>query len=159
MSYFSVSNSPERARMTTSRLTPEKTNARVAVGEGGEKGLYAMDVLTVDGLREECVEVERSFGRRVHAAYLQPSKLRVSEAHIQDEVDEQQKLEVDELRGRVRSLIRSGCWNCGAAERGFQYCEATEWRRFCFRCGRPDVPVARKTVGWAVRKREGLAQV
>jgi len=125
MSYFSVSNSPERARMTTSRLTPEKTNARVAVGEGGEIGLYAIDVLTVDELREKCVEVERSFGRRVHAAYLQPSKLRVSEAHIQDEVDEQQKLEVDELRGR-------GCWNCGAAEHGFQYGKATEWRRFCF---------------------------
>jgi len=118
-----------------------------------------MDELTVDELWEECVEVERSFGRRGHAAFLQQSKLRVSEAHIQDEVYEQRKLEVDELRGRVRSPIRSGCLNCGAAEHGFQDCEATEWRRFCFRCGRPDVPVARKTVGWAVRKRAGLTHV
>jgi len=70
-------------------LTPEKTNARAVFGEGGEKELYAMDVLTVDELWEECVEVERRFGRRAHAAYLQQSKLRVSEAHIQDEVDEQ----------------------------------------------------------------------
>jgi len=36
--------------------------------------VYAMDVLTVDELREECVEVERSFGRRGRAAYLQQSK-------------------------------------------------------------------------------------
>jgi len=36
--------------------------------------VYAMDVLTVDELREECVEVERSFGRRGRAAYLQQRK-------------------------------------------------------------------------------------
>jgi len=67
------------------------------------KRVFSMDVLTVDELWEECVEVERSFGRRGHAAYLQQSKLRVSEAHIQDEVDEQRNLEVYELRGRVRN--------------------------------------------------------
>jgi len=49
---------------------------------------YVTRLLTVDELRKECVEVERSFGRRGRAAYLQQSKLRVSEAHVQDEVDE-----------------------------------------------------------------------
>jgi len=34
--------------------------------------------------REECVEVERNFGRRGRAAFLEQSKLRVSEAHIQE---------------------------------------------------------------------------
>jgi len=47
-----------------------------------------MDELTVDELWEECVEVERSFGRRGHAAFLQQSKLRVSEAHIQEHVSQ-----------------------------------------------------------------------
>jgi len=56
-----------------------------------------------------------------------------------DEVDEQRNLEVDELRGRVRNPFRPGFLNCGAAEHGFQDCEATEGRRFCFRCGRPCV--------------------
>jgi len=51
-----------------------------------------MDVLTVDDLAEQCVQVERDFGRRGRAAFLQQRKLRVSEAHIPDEVDEQRNL-------------------------------------------------------------------
>jgi len=118
---------------------PERQLVKVVkkgLRDGIARYVYAMDVLTVDELREECVEVKRSFGRRGRAAYLQQSKLRVSEAHVQDEVDEQRNLEMDELLGRVRNPFRPGFWNRGAAEHGFQDCEATEWRRFCFRCGK-----------------------
>jgi len=106
---------------------PERQLVKVVkkgLRDGIARYVYAMDVLTVDELREECVEVKRSFGRRGRAAYLQQSKLRVSEAHVQDEVDEQRNLEVDEIRGRIRNPFRPGCWNCGAAKHGFQDCEA-----------------------------------
>nr|pir hypothetical protein 1 - fruit fly (Drosophila virilis) retrotransposon Ulysses [Drosophila virilis]CAA39966.1 unnamed protein product [Drosophila virilis] len=38
------------------------------------KYIYAMDVLTVDELRQECLEVERHMGRRSRTGYLQPSR-------------------------------------------------------------------------------------
>jgi len=60
--------------------------------DGIARYVYAMDVLTVDDLPEQCVQVERDFGLRGRAAYLQQRKLRVSEAHIPDEVDEQRNL-------------------------------------------------------------------
>jgi len=56
---------------------PERQLVKVlkkGLRDGIAKYVYAMDVLTVDELREECVEVERSFGRRGRAAYLQQSK-------------------------------------------------------------------------------------
>ncbi|KAH8361682.1 hypothetical protein KR084_011457, partial [Drosophila pseudotakahashii] len=55
--------------------------------EGIARFVYAMDLLTVDELRDECIEVERNFGRRGRATYGQPSRFghgdkpRVSEAY------------------------------------------------------------------------------
>jgi len=63
---------------------PERQFVKVVkkgLRDGIARYVYAMDVLTVDELREECVEVKRSFGRRGHAVNLQQSKLRVSEAY------------------------------------------------------------------------------
>jgi len=44
--------------------------------------------------------------------------MRVSEALIPDEVDEQQNLEVDELCGCIRNPYRPGFWHCGVAAQG-----------------------------------------
>jgi len=89
--------------ITPEKLIPERQLVNVlkkGLRNGIARFYYAMDVLTVDELWEECVEVEKT--------------LRVSEALIPDEVDEQQILEVNELRGRTRNPFRPGCWNCGA---------------------------------------------
>ncbi|XP_052854735.1 uncharacterized protein LOC128263689 [Drosophila gunungcola] len=92
--------------------------------------VYAMDVLTVDELRKECCEVERSTGRRGRATYTQPMRYSPAE-----------KAKVSEAIGPDPGEdppFRVGCWNCRAVDHGFRDCAATERRLFCYRCGKPD---------------------
>ncbi|KAM8702658.1 hypothetical protein ACLKA7_000788 [Drosophila subpalustris] len=78
--------------------------------------VYALEVYTIDQLRDECSEVEKAFGRR----------------------NPRPSFEVDEARVVQRAQRRAGCWNCESADHEFRNCMAKERKIFCYRCGRPD---------------------
>jgi hypothetical protein len=104
--------------------------------------VYAMDILTVDELRDESKEVERNFGRRGRAAYTQQPaypnfKARVHEVS-EPPPEEPPTQEVEELRKEpLKKPERMGCWNCGTVGHLFRDCESAERRLFCYRCGKP----------------------
>ncbi|XP_043064377.1 uncharacterized protein LOC122320280 [Drosophila ficusphila] len=124
---------------------PERQLVKVVkkgLRDGVARFVYAMEIFTVDELRQECIEVERSFGRRGRTSYQPPlrhpagDRPRVAEACVPE--PQEDSFDVDEMRGRPRNPFRTGCWNCGAADHGFRDCESVDRKLFCYRCGRPD---------------------
>ncbi|KAL7734776.1 hypothetical protein ACLKA6_011063 [Drosophila palustris] len=110
--------------------------------------VYALDVYTMDQLRDECSEVEKAFGRRnLRPAFdaKPPPRfgaprggMSANEIDVPTEEPEFPELEVDEARVVQRAQRRAGCWNCESADHEFRSCMAKERKIFCYRCGRPD---------------------
>nr|XP_032290091.1 uncharacterized protein LOC116650490 [Drosophila virilis] len=108
------------------------------------KYIYAMDVLTVDELRQECLEVERHMGRRSRTGYLQPSRCPqgtrpvVHEVEVPPHLTETPPGELEEAFVRSRNSSRIVCWNCRQFDHVFRDCLSKERKIFCYRCGKPD---------------------
>ncbi|KAM8702654.1 hypothetical protein ACLKA7_000784 [Drosophila subpalustris] len=110
--------------------------------------VYALDVYTIDQLRDECSEVEKAFGRRnprpAFDARPPPrfgaprGGMSANEIDVPREDSEFPELEVEEARVVQRAQRRAGCWNCESADHEFCNCMAKERKIFCYRCGRPD---------------------
>jgi len=100
---------------------PERHLVRVA-----NKGLrdriaryvYAVEVITVDELREECVEVEQSFGWRGRDSYGEQGRMRVSEVHREQELWEHGALIPWLHRGKEVAVLLS-VWTTGHGVSGF----------------------------------------
>ncbi|EDX15666.1 GD11955 [Drosophila simulans] len=69
-----------------------------------------MEVFTVDELREECIEVEQSSGRRERASYGQQRRMWVNVVKVHDEHGEQQVLE---KRSAPDPLFLLSLWTTG----------------------------------------------
>ncbi|KAL7735146.1 hypothetical protein ACLKA6_008408 [Drosophila palustris] len=110
--------------------------------------VYALDVYTMDQLRDECSEVEKAFGRRnLRPAFdVKPPPrfgaprggMSANEIDVPIEDPEFPELEVEEARVLQRAQRRAGCWNCESTDHEFRNCMAKERKIFCYRCGRPD---------------------
>ncbi|KAL7724280.1 hypothetical protein ACLKA6_005290 [Drosophila palustris] len=110
--------------------------------------VYALDVYTIDQLRDECSEVEKAFGRRNPRPAFDAKPpprfgaprggMSANEIDVPIEEPEFPELEVDEARMVQRAQRRAGCWNCESADHEFRNCMAKERKIFCYRCGRPD---------------------
>ncbi|KAM8707500.1 hypothetical protein ACLKA7_005044 [Drosophila subpalustris] len=110
--------------------------------------VYALDVYTMDQLRDECSEVEKAFGRRNPRTAFDAKPpprfgaprggMSANEIDVPIEEPKFPELEVDEARMVQRAQRRAGCWNCESADHEFHSCMAKERKIFCYRCGRPD---------------------
>ena len=110
--------------------------------------VYALEVYTIDQLREECSEVEKAFGRRNPRPAFEAKPpprfgaprggISANEIDVPIEEPEFPELEVDEARVMQRAQRRAGCWNCESPDHEFRNCMAKERKIFCYRCGRAD---------------------
>lgn len=119
--------------------------------------VYPMPIWTVDQLRIECIEAERSFPRRerashgmVHQRAYQANELAFDRSGDHELGADEGQVDVEEVRpnwqpGRAagrepgktkRTLHR---WNCEQEGHFFTDCMALQRKIFCFKCGLPDV--------------------
>jgi len=110
--------------------------------------IYALEVYSLDQLRDECSEVEKMYGRRnpKPAFDTRPTprfgvprgEMSANEIDVSVEQPTLPELEVEEARVLSREPRRTGCWNCGQPDHDFRNCMAKERKIFCYWCGRPD---------------------
>lgn len=107
--------------------------------------VYSMPVSSLEQLRVECLEVERTFFRRDPVPNPQPQfnkPIRVNE--IQEEVGNMQTF--DECEGVVEvSAIATPlvCWNCQNPGHGYRDCNSAQRNLFCFKCGKQNTVTPR----------------
>ncbi|KAM8703983.1 hypothetical protein ACLKA7_008585 [Drosophila subpalustris] len=108
--------------------------------ESVAKYVYAMDIITVDELRQECIEVERNARRRTRSGYAQQTryshgvKPSVHELECPPGEPEPPPEDVEEASMRPRLV----CWNCGGLDHMWRDCLSKERKIFCYLCGKPD---------------------
>ncbi|KAL7725668.1 hypothetical protein ACLKA6_004534 [Drosophila palustris] len=108
--------------------------------ESVAKYVYAMDIITVDELRQECIEVERNARRRTRSGYAQQTryshgvKPSVHELECPPGEPEPPPEDVEEASMRPRLV----CWNCGQFDHMWRDCLSKERKIFCYLCGKPD---------------------
>ncbi|KAM8703982.1 hypothetical protein ACLKA7_008585 [Drosophila subpalustris] len=99
-----------------------------------------MDIITVDELRQECIEVERNARRRTRSGYAQQTryshgvKPSVHELECPPGEPEPPPEDVEEASMRPRLV----CWNCGGLDHMWRDCLSKERKIFCYLCGKPD---------------------
>jgi len=104
------------------------------------KYIYAMDIITVDELRQECIEVERNLGRRTRSGYAQQPRFSQGPRHSVHEVEIPPRPPEPPLEDVEEASVRSKieCWNCRQLGHSFRDCLSKERKIFCYRCGKPD---------------------
>lgn len=101
--------------------------------------VYSMQVSSLEQLRVECLEVERTFFKRepVQPISLPNKPMRVSA--VQEESDDGEILELtddnDEIAAVNSNII---CWNCHNPGHLFKDCPSSQRSLFCFKCGKPN---------------------
>ncbi|XP_073848219.1 uncharacterized protein [Musca autumnalis] len=102
--------------------------------------VYAMNVSSLEQLRVECLEVERTFFRKDSTPILPPNNnnrpMRVSSIEVEEESNFP-ILEDDEGLGEVSAIsTQLACWNCQKLGHGFRDCPSSQRGYFCFKCGK-----------------------
>lgn len=113
--------------------------AKLNLKESLSKMMFSVTVSSVEQLRVQCLEAERLFFRREVKPIQGPTRVQryANEVHYdQDENDDCAESPDNHEVEAVSGLI---CWNCREPGHTFMECKATEWNRFCYRCGKPDV--------------------
>lgn len=100
--------------------------------------VYSMPVSSLEQLRVECLEIERTFFKKdpiPHPVPLNNRPIRVSE--IQDEPIVFENFEEPDDLAEVSAITTQlKCWNCQIAGHGFRDCSSSQRNLFCFKCGR-----------------------
>lgn len=117
-----------------------KRNVRESIG----RIVFPIAVSSVEQLRIECNEAERTFLRKdVRNIQPQPRNMRVNEVYFDQNiyipVEESASDEVGEVSALQMNRPLLVCWNCKVPGHTFMDCPSTERSVFCYRCGRPNV--------------------
>lgn len=134
-----------RARLTQN--VPEDQMVRMIkanMKESISKYVWSMPVSTVNDLRIECREAEKTFGRRERPTVpiqnrftRQVNEIEVS--IIESEAESEEEIAALQVQ-KAPMRKKLTCWNCGKEdEHTWWDCPLTELKVFCFRCGKPDV--------------------
>lgn len=106
--------------------------------------VYALPVNSVEQLRIECLEIERTFFKKDSVAppptQFPPVNRPIRVSALQEEELELNRVEeIDEVV-EVAAFTSNPilCWNCQKPGHGFRDCPATQRGLFCFKCGRPN---------------------
>lgn len=112
--------------------------------ESVARHVYQMAVRNVEELRRECLDAEKTFGRRdkppfpvTSNRYMRPvNELYEPELQAENSWEEVEALQVPQMQTK-RTLV---CWNCGQEDdHTWWYCPEPQSKIFCYKCGKPDV--------------------
>lgn len=124
-----------------------KRNLKESVG----KIVYPMAISSVEQLRLECIEAEKTFLRKDVRPLppLQGNRYARQVNEINDNLAEDYQYPEREYEEVAAVRINNTnmqpkrniliCWNCKQNGHGFMDCPSTQRTLFCYRCGKPDV--------------------
>lgn len=107
-------------------------------------GLGLEDIESVEQLLRKCkrLEAARELASRPRGAFRDKVCLLEPDLAYQNAKTERKVDTSSILQGPPTSVGPSkalSCWNCGAEGHSFSKCKENRKKKFCFRCGRPDV--------------------
>lgn len=124
-----------------------KRNLRESVG----KIVYPMSISSVEQLRIECIEAEKTFLRKDVRSFqpMPPNRFTKQVNEVVESPEEQYEYPEENYEELAAMRINNNnsqqrrnpliCWNCKEEGHVFMDCPITERTLFCYRCGKPDV--------------------
>lgn len=113
--------------------------AKLNLKESLSKMMFSVSAASVEQLRIQCLEAERLFPRKEVKPTQGPPRMQRFANEIY--YDQREGYDDTEIQGNHEVAAVSGliCWNCREPGHMFMACPSSEWHRFCYRCGKPDV--------------------
>lgn len=101
--------------------------------------VYSMNVSSLEQLRVECLEIEKTFFKKDFQVVHPPMNRAMRVNEITDENDDFEPIAQQEILEEVEAITNVIiCWNCQTPGHIFRDCPSTQRNLFCFKCGKPN---------------------